>query len=37
MLPGASVLRRSATGIEKYYLLVKIHSDKFAIAADFQS
>jgi hypothetical protein len=37
MLPGAAVLRRRAGGIEKHYLLVEIHSDKFGIAADFQS
>src|ERR1700680_2434037 len=37
MLPRASVLRRSASRIEKHYLLVQIYSDKFATAADFQS
>jgi hypothetical protein len=37
MLSRPSVLRRRPSGIEKPYLLVQIHSDEFAIAADFQS
>src|SRR6266850_1753641 len=37
MLSGPSVLRRRPSGIAKHYLLVQIHTDEFAIAADFQS
>src|SRR6266481_6530684 len=37
MLPRPSAWRPRPSGIEKHYLLVQIHSDEFAIAADFQS
>jgi hypothetical protein len=36
MPPRPSALKRKPSGIEKHYLLVQIHSDEFAIAADFQ-
>src|SRR5467141_5448738 len=37
MLPRPSAWRPRPSGIEKHYLLVRIHSDEFGIAADFQS
>jgi hypothetical protein len=37
MFTRPSVLRQRPSRIEKRYLLVQIHSDEFAIAADFQS
>src|SRR6267143_6108037 len=37
MLPRPSAWRPRPSGIEKHYLLVQIHTDEFAIAADFQS